>query len=546
MPILRPRQDVCAKRVLKALKVTSSTLAVAPTGAGKTFILSAVCSKLPGRHLILQHSDKLLEQNKATYELWNGTDTSIVNANCKDFTGQAVFAMVQTLSRDGTIEALDHFHFDVLVIDEGHHATAPTYKRIIEAVKAKNPNVKIFLVTATPMRGDGAGLGQVVDSVADVITLEDLIAAGNLVMPRTFIIDIGCQQELQDMPIVGIDYDMDRVAEIMNKDIHNERIVKEWQEHAGDRQTIVFCSTVQHAKDVCAAFQKEGIKAGVVHGSMTTTERDNTLNAFECRQLQVLVNVMVLTEGYDCQIVSCVVLLCPSSQHSTLLQMIGRGLRIVTPDKYPDESKEDCVILDFGTSCTNHGSLEQNVSLEDQRAFGSEGGDAPSKECPNCEAPNPLSVKVCSLCGQEFNPAAMQSASLSTFTMREVKLVKQSPYKWQSVNPRVLVSTSFNSWAMVIFHKDTWHAVGATANNTPVAYLAKGKRLAALSAANDFMCRYGSTADSGKRKSWLRKDATEKQLKALNDPLNFGMNRYEAACRLTLKFNKAAIGKLIN
>ena len=109
---------------------------------------------------------------------------------------------------------------------------------------------------------------------------------------------------------------------------------------------------------MCEAFAASGYKAATVWGDMSDADRRNTLSDFTSGKLQILVNVAVLTEGFDHPPTSCVILLRPSSFKSTMIQMIGRGLRIVDPKEHPDIIKKDCIILDFGTSTLIHGSLE--------------------------------------------------------------------------------------------------------------------------------------------------------------------------------------------
>ena len=123
-------------------------------------------------------------------------------------------------------------------------------------------------------------------------------------------------------------------------------------------------STVAHAKSVAEVFNDHRVKTVLIHGDLSETERKDTLFSFEQGDAKVIVNVSVLTEGWDYQPTSCVVLLRPSSYKSTMIQMIGRGLRVVDQEIYPNVIKEDCIILDFGTSSLIHGCLEVDVTLE--------------------------------------------------------------------------------------------------------------------------------------------------------------------------------------
>ena len=166
--LLRPYQEVAVSDACKALDKHKNTLVVAPTGAGKTIMLSALVGKRHNkgkRILVIQHRDELVSQNKDKFERVNPyITTSIVNGTVKHWDGDAVFSMVQTMSRDRNLR--DRPKFDMVVIDEGHHAAAPTYRKVIDAVLEDNEDAEIVGFTATPNRGDGKGLRDVFNNCA--------------------------------------------------------------------------------------------------------------------------------------------------------------------------------------------------------------------------------------------------------------------------------------------------------------------------------------------------------------------------------------------
>lgn len=336
--ILRPRQTMLVQRTLAALGKHGNTLAVAPTGSGKTIMLSAVAGSLlaepDAKACILAHRTELTSQNRAKFERVNpGLKTSVYDADEKSWDGHATFAMVQTLSRKANLNQIPTL--DLLVIDEAHHAVSPSYREVIDQVLVKNPKAAICGLTATPNRGDGKGLREVFSNLADQITLGEMIASGHLVPPRTYVIDVGTQEALSKVRRTAIDFDMNEVASILNKTLITESVISNWKAKAIDRKTIVFCSTVEHATDVCSAFNHAGVHAVLIHGELLDAERKQRLAAFENGDAQVVVNVAVLTEGYDYTPTSCVVLLRPSSYKSTFIQMVGRGLRTVDPHEFP-------------------------------------------------------------------------------------------------------------------------------------------------------------------------------------------------------------------
>ena len=292
-----------------------------------------------------------------------------------------------------------------------------------------NNNTLIAGFTATPNRGDRKGIRAIFSNCADQITLKELIDAGHLVPPRAFAVDLGVNDELAKVKKTMSDYDMEEVAEVMNKSVINEEVVRNWKERAGDRQTIVFASNIAHAQAVTDTFVNAGIKAELVTGETPTEQRKGILRRLDTRETQVVVNVAVLTEGFDCQIVSCIVLLRPCSFKSTLIQMIGRGLRTVDPELYPGVVKTDCVVMDFGISLAVHGDINTTVNLDGVETDGE--GDAPTKKCPICEAVVPAAVKFCPFCDYEFIVEIPTDKEIITSAeLLEMDILQASPFQW--------------------------------------------------------------------------------------------------------------------
>ncbi len=362
--LLRPRQKTFVERSLRALEEHGNTIGVAPTGSGKTLMLSGVVGRLladnDAKACVLAHRDELTAQNVLKFAKVNpALSTSIIDSRTKSWSGRTTFAMVPTLARAANLEAMPAL--DLVVIDEAHHAAADSYRRIIDRARKRNPDVRAFGVTATPNRGDRKGLRPVFSNVADQIMMGELIGSGHLVRPHTFVVDVGAREALRKVRRTAADFDMAEVAAIMNTAPITEAVIKHWREKASDRQTAIFCSTVDHARNVRDAFVAAGIDAGMIWGEMPESERRDVLAAYRRADIQVVVNVAVLTEGWDHPPTSCVVLLRPSSYKSTMIQMVGRGLRTIDPAEFPGVIKTDCIVLDFGISSLMHGTLEQDI-----------------------------------------------------------------------------------------------------------------------------------------------------------------------------------------
>lgn len=546
--LLRPRQRTFVDRVLQALFDRRNTLAVAPTGAGKSVMLAAtadeVLQKINGTAIVLAHRDELVSQNRARMRKYSSKwTTGVFDADTKQVDRQVTFSMVQTLSRN--LEAIDAIRPSVLLVDEGHHCPAPSYRAVIDRCKSINPNLMIAGMTATPERGDGKGMREIFDNIADVITIGELVRAGHLVRPRTFVIDVGNQKELLSVKKTATDFDMKAVAEITNRRPLLSKVYEQWKENAGDRVGVFFTPDVATAEHAAEVFAEHGVKVAVISQHTADSERSALPKRIDSGDVQVIFNCATLTEGFDNQLISCVGLLRPSSHKSTYIQMVGRGLRTVDPEIYPGVSKSDCLVLDFGTSTILHGSLEQDVTLgkEKQKSEGMK------KVCPECQAHVPLNAFECALCGYTFmvKDDVLASAGnpdlLEDFVLTEIEIFEESPYRWEELwNGIAIVATAFEAWAVCVFYGGEWHAIGGS-RTQGLRHLARGEKVLCVAAADDFLREHGDSDSAKKSKRWLKLPATEKQLELLRvDPAtSFGLTRYKAACYLTFSFNQRGI-----
>ena len=544
--ILRPYQEIAVDDASTALDKHKNTIVVAPTGAGKTIMLSALVGKrfkVGNKVLVLQHRDELVRQNKTKFSRVNpNITTSIVDGSEKDWNGDTIFSMVQTLSRENNLNNISHF--DLVVVDESHHAVADTYMRIIDKVRQANESVEIVGFTATPNRGDRKGLKGVFNNCSHQIEIANLIREGFLVPPKTFVIDVGVQKDLQNVRKTVSDFDMGQVEQIMNKRAINEKIVEEWQEKAGNRKTVIFCSTVVHAQDLCDEFRRSQVRAEIVTGETPSEERKQILHDLEHGDVQVVVNVAVLTEGFDAPPVSCIVLTRPCSYKSTMVQMIGRGLRTIDPEEHPNVIKKDCIVLDFGTSVLTHGSLDEGVDLDGKDKM--QQGSAPEKVCPNCKCLIPLSVRVCPMCGHEIEMQAKEL--LETFDMTEVDLIDRSPFRWIDLfnNGRCMSASGFNGFGLVA-HLDDVSVAIVKRTKGKLRVVGVGTKEQALASADDFLRQIEDSDGAKKGKRWLNQAMTDRQREALArenkivSQLDLSFSKYKAACWLNYLWNKKEI-----
>ncbi len=546
--LLRPRQREFVERCLAALDKHGNTLGIAPTGFGKTIVLSALAGKVlrkgARKALVLQHREELLVQNATKFRKVNpDIGISIVNAERKAWGGDCVFAMEPTLRRKGNLDAMPAV--DLIVVDEAHHVGADGYKGIVDAARERNPKVKLLGVTATPNRGDKAALDHAFDNVADQVQIGELISSGHLVRPRTFVIDVGVTEQLAKVRKTIADFDMEEVAAIMDRPIVNDEVVRNWREKAGERRTIVFCSTIAHAEHVTEAFQAAGHEAAVVHSEMGDERRRSLLKAYSAGKIQVLVNVAILTEGFDDQPTSCIVLLRPCSYKSTMIQMIGRGLRIIDPALHPGMVKTECIVLDFGRSILTHGALEQRPELH------------PMRHCMTCAQMVDFGYS-CDHCPAREEEEADEDLGggpaadpLLNVMMSEIDLFAKSNFRWIDLfgDDMALMASGFTAWAGVFCDPaGRWHSVGGGKGKRPTL-LGTGERIVAIALGDDWMNNYEDDDAAHKTKRWLKLPATETQMQWLDefrgDGLDSGLNRYQASCLMNFKFAKDKVKRLI-
>lgn len=255
----------------------------------------------------------------------------------------------------------------------------------------------------------------------------------------------------------------------------------------------------------------------------------------------MIVNVAVLTEGWDHPPTDCVILLRPSSYKSTLIQMVGRGLRTVDPNEHPGVTKSDCIVLDFGTSTLLHGSLEQDVNLDGRDL----NGEAPQKECPECGAQVPAASMECPLCGHTWErKESDDKIELTDFVMSELDLLKRSSFRWCDLfgDDGALMATGFDAWAGVFFLSGRWFSVGG-GKNLGTHLLALGERTVCIAAADDWLNEHETEDTALKSRRWLNQAATQQQLRYLPPAYrqDFGLTRYQASCLLAFQFNKRDI-----
>lgn len=302
------------------------------TGLGKGTLFANLVRhrRLNKRAMMLVHTIDLVEQGAKRIRDWNpGLSVGIEMADQFSSNESVVVGSVQTLGRADSkrIKAFDPNDFDWLIVDEAHHATADTYKNVFRhfnLLDEHNPITTLVGYTATPNRSDGVPMGSVFDEIVYQYSIQDGIKNGWLVDIKG--IRVKTDTDLSTVSVQNGDYKQDELEQAVNTPYRNRLIAEAWIENCYPRKTVIFCVDVQHARDMARAFQQKGIPADAVWGS--DPERKSKMQMFKDGLIQVMMNVKVLTEGFDLWSISCVVPAAPSRSQGKLVQQVGRGTRL--------------------------------------------------------------------------------------------------------------------------------------------------------------------------------------------------------------------------
>jgi superfamily II DNA or RNA helicase len=257
---------------------------------------------------------------------------------------------IQTLSRRVGDGKLSYPKADAVIVDECHHARAATWVAAINA----NPHARLYGFTATPCRGDGKGLGDLFDVLIIGPQVAELQAARHLVQVKYF---APAKPDLKGVRTQQGDYVVSDLAERMNRAHLVGDIVTQWHRLAERRRTIVFAVDVGHSVHIRDEFVKAGVRCEHLDGSTPREEREAILGRLASGETEVVSNCMVLTEGFDCPPVGCIVLARPTKQLGLYRQMAGRGLR---PDTASDKS--NLILIDHSGAVHRHGLLEDEIT----------------------------------------------------------------------------------------------------------------------------------------------------------------------------------------
>ena len=333
---LRPYQQEACEAVLgEWQKGNRKTLLVLPTGTGKTVVFSKVAEnrvRHGDRVLILAHRGELLEQAEQKIQHFTGLGCALEKADATSVNSyfRITVGSVQTMMRQSRLQQYPKNYFGTVIVDEAHHVIAQSYQNILDYFS----DASVLGVTATPDRSDRKNLGTYFDSLAYEYSLPQAIKEGYLckIVAQTVPLAI----DITNVGIAAGDYKAGELGDALEP--YLEKIADEMLEYCKDRKTVVFLPLVATSQKFRDILLGKGIAAAEINGN--SEDRAEILKDFESGKYQVLCNAMLLTEGWDCPSVDCIICLRATKSRSLYSQIVGRGLR-------PFPGKENCLLLDF-------------------------------------------------------------------------------------------------------------------------------------------------------------------------------------------------------
>ena len=330
-------QEDMKERIEKALRLHRSVMAQMPTGTGKTYLLTAVIDSFVSNNpmekvWIVAHRRELVSQIDETVRKFHSYSASNTSS---------LLSSVKAMSIQWLMRHYDEIEEEpgMIVIDEAHHALAKTYKEMWE----RFPKAKFLGLTATPCRLNGKGFTDLFDVLVQSWSVPEFISKGRLATYDFVSIksDSVTQRLIDSLQKRGADgdYQNKEMDMLLNKKPSIERLYQSLEEFGKDRKGIVYAINISHAQKITKLYQENGVKAIAIDSKTPAVERQQDIEAFKKGDIQVLVNVDIFSEGFDCPDVEFVQLARPTLSLAKYLQMVGRGLRVA-------KGKKNCVIID--------------------------------------------------------------------------------------------------------------------------------------------------------------------------------------------------------
>ena len=434
---LRPYQQHAFNAIMTAMQTDRYILCQAATGAGKTILFSHIIRHCMEHYKmrILAHREILVRQAQdKLLKVWpEGADR--IGLACASVSHDVqlwrpvIIGSPQTLAN--RLNAMPPLN--LVIIDEAHRLPPRNeksqYRSLLEALEERYPKLRVLGVTATPYRlGHGYVFGEECRPGKEnwfgqlhcQVSIAELQDGGYLVPLRARQAE-DVREELSRVSTSRGEYKQDDLSDVMEREVHLQSAVHAYEQYGEGRAHVVaFCVTIRHAEKLCAAFRKAGVTATVIHSEMKKEEREAAMADFEEGRCRVICNVGVLTEGWDCTAVDCILFCRPTMSPALYVQMIGRGLRT-----HP--GKKDCLLLDFSGNCMRHGDVNEPLVVVPSQRIGRHQDEEKKdrmRECQNCGELFSRSLRSCPACGWEVPVVRLTEAR--DVTMGEIDFGRSS------------------------------------------------------------------------------------------------------------------------
>jgi DNA repair protein RadD len=399
-PDLRPYQQQDLDEIRVAFSSGArAVLYVAPTSSGKTVLFTSLVDgamRKGKRCIITAHRIEIVEQ-VSTALAGLGVPHGVIAPGFPETPEPVQVASIASLVR-----RIDrHDHYDLIVVDESHHAIAGTWRRVIEAM----PGAKVLGVTATPERLDGRGLGDVFGTMVMGPTVAELIEGGYL---SRFTCFAPTTPDLCGISTRAGDYAVDELAGIMARPVVVGSAVSSYEKLCLGKRAIVYGVDRRHSMMLAKRFTERSHKAAHLDGDTPKEERRALIKALETGELEIITNCGIISEGLDVPAVEAVLLARPTQSLALFLQQVGRALR-------PAPGKDRALILDCAGNLYRHGmpDADRQWSLGGKPRRQREPGEMPRlRRCEHCEAINPPKAPTCSACGADLRPTAQEQREI--------------------------------------------------------------------------------------------------------------------------------------
>lgn len=439
--VLRPYQQEAVDAARPYVEGTKqgNPIIVLPTGSGKTWTLAYIIEHFVEKHfpkkvVVLSHVKEILKQNRATIEAHMGFSTAYYSASLGE---KSTDAMIIVAGVQSLVRLKDEAFWDdvgLFIVDECHRVSnreSGSYRKLL--ARADAPCVGL---TATPFR---LGQGYLTDGKDALFTsicynggslekYNELVEQGYL----TKIISKSTDTDLDvsKVKITAGDYNLKELSEAVDHNAITEAAVKETIKYGKKyKHWLVFAIDIEHAENIAAEFNKNGIPAGVVHSKMEGS-RDSVIDDFKQGRIRALVNVEVLTTGFDFPAIDLVVMLRPTQSPVIHVQTVGRGARVA-------EGKDHCLFLDFAGNTERLGPINNvYVRKKGERLSKKSTGVLRTKICPNCGVYIPIQSKICEICNHKFiiKTKLRQKASTAEIVARPIEISDNSKPRWLDVH----------------------------------------------------------------------------------------------------------------